>query len=400
MDPIILQFLQQLAAQGTAEGQSLNQRGNFLQDFGDLIGIGDVGLGALSTGSTAFDPAAFQPIIDGYEEFDAPQRSLVDAYLANPDDGPEYALAEAVAAGRTPEAALRAMGVTMDDPSYKDLQKLGTKLFEDNSQYEQAVSALPKDPETGEPVYRRPKYSDSPMTKQFREAGLPTPFDRFSPADFYDQAARDGDLSRRDEADKRVKDAFAQLERSMIPDGQGKDNFDARQAKAEGDPEWVMGLNFKGLGPADADVGKPMIPAASEAGQNPWAPTGGGDPSLPAATSAASNPFAPKPASGSNPWNPEVPTSAVDSMMKRALERITAARSGGDPSGGGVDPAARAAIFDKIHAARNESGLAQGRVNAQEGYGKQRAKRAAESGDTPLSRALLARIMAARGAGI
>jgi len=162
--------------------------GNYLQDQSDLLS--DPIFLAMSEGG--FDPAAFQDVPDGEEvvEREMPTRPKLDAYLRGNPESLSTQIANAIAAGGTPEGVIEVLkSQRVIDPADVEAERsaldLAGTLFDEQTSFDDALAKIPKD-EDGQPILREVKqnYKPSAAAQTFRDAALPLPTDPFLDTDF------------------------------------------------------------------------------------------------------------------------------------------------------------------------------------------------------------------------
>ena len=163
----------------------------------------------------AVDPAAFEPIVTGYEDIVLPSRPRLDRALQTFPGSEEHTIAQWVAKNKSPSAIrdqfynrrLEKLGLSLEDAAtatrddvkakvaeanaYADrMYNLAVPFYEEMIEFETAVKQLApeaaqyaqQNPDAG--VYRKPITEDSAATKKYRDLGLPTPVDQWKLSDF------------------------------------------------------------------------------------------------------------------------------------------------------------------------------------------------------------------------
>lgn len=163
----------------------------------------------------AVDPAAFEPIVTGYDDIILPSRPRLNRALQTSPGSEEHTIAQMVAQNKSPSAIreqfynrrLENLGLSLEDAAapgreddvakvaeanaYADrMYNLAVPFYEEMIEFETATKQLDpeaaryaqQNPDAG--VYRKPITEDSAATKKYRDLGLPTPVDQWKLSDF------------------------------------------------------------------------------------------------------------------------------------------------------------------------------------------------------------------------
>lgn len=121
----------------------------------------------VTEGSNSKDKATLQKVADI-------RNTMPVIYRTDPIDG-------------TPKAVDRATGGWGTDFSEKDMSDFATSLYKDKTTSDLSTQTLNFDPSTGA-FYPQMKTEDSPAAIKFRNAGLPTPFERYDSPEYMAKA--------------------------------------------------------------------------------------------------------------------------------------------------------------------------------------------------------------------
>lgn len=206
MQLLAYQLMQQYGSKTNSKGAVTGRNPNGLQDFMQMLAQPTQGalLAGLFGTSGGFDPAAFQPVEGKADEFDIPNNPL-SPYMMLGETALERAVAADIAAGLSPTESLANSGLDEGTEAYKDAKKLATDLFVKHHDFRSKMSVVPgmeQDDEgnfhfvggenleiRGDKVVRK-NFDDSGLAKQFKEMGLPSPFEQFSDDDFLSDEGR------------------------------------------------------------------------------------------------------------------------------------------------------------------------------------------------------------------
>jgi hypothetical protein len=163
----------------------------------------------------AVDPAAFEPIVTGYDDIVLPSRPRMDRALKTFAGSDEYKVAQMINNNKSPSAIrdqyylvrLEEYKIPFDEAAspkreddkekvaearaYADrIYDLAVPFYDEFIEFETAKKQLTpeaaryaeENPDAG--VYRKPITEDSAATKKYRDLGLPTPVDEWKLSDF------------------------------------------------------------------------------------------------------------------------------------------------------------------------------------------------------------------------
>lgn len=172
---------------------------NYQQDINQMMGDP---LLAMYSGGGSFDPSLYQDVASsGSDSFDVPSDPL-EPYLglapnADGSNSDEFTVAEGLRNGLSPGQIVARFGDGIDPDTSKRIRQLAEGLFKEQSSYGQRMRALPGfyQGQDGQWSYDGPgsvaggkltvpRMERSVAAKQFDAAGLPTPDQQFTQADF------------------------------------------------------------------------------------------------------------------------------------------------------------------------------------------------------------------------
>ena len=198
----------------------------------------------------AVDPAAFEPIVTGYDDVLLPARPRLDRALQTSPGSDEYAVAAAVRDNKSPSAIrdhfynrrlqetykmtlAEAMEATREDDikkvaeanAYADrIYELAVPFYDEMIEFETATKQLAPEAaqyareNPGAGLYRQPITEDSAATKKYRDLGLPTPVDQWKLSDF-GEGNGGANADRLSAAMRRVNELTAPNPPSVQPSG-------------------------------------------------------------------------------------------------------------------------------------------------------------------------------------
>lgn len=217
----------------------------------------------------AVDPAAFEPIVTGYDNIVLPSRPRLDRALQTSPGSDEYAVASMIKGNKSPSAIRDhyynqrlkdAYGITLEEaasPRTEEVKEqvaearafadriydLAVPFYDEFIEFETAKKQLSpeaaqyaeENPDAG--VYPKPITEDSAATKKYRDLGWPTPVEKWKLSDF-GEGNGGANAARLDSARQRVNELTA-----PNPSGTGDvySNI-ARQAR-----QVMSGLTGKGF---------------------------------------------------------------------------------------------------------------------------------------------------------
>lgn len=185
-------------------------------------------------GPGAYDPSAFDPVVDRVDRFDVPADPLAPYMTAAAADSIEGYIARNISQGFTPSQIIDELNAErkLTSPQQAEsMTTLATDLFSRQGEYQSKVASLPTDPTTGQPMTEQVTYRDSDAAQRYRDQGLPLPTDRFTEDDF-----SNGGYSRGLDA---MSQALMSFKEASVNERQAQGAADAMTPRQTPEPDWL-----------------------------------------------------------------------------------------------------------------------------------------------------------------